>query len=162
MSEIAAVKVWTEYEAVLIYLIRIVGDEADPSCEGILCDNISLNKLRLYLLKIIFDTLHHLHYFSLKFSGSWGCWLEFWSKWYLIVLKSGKISRLIHFWHGSLLDLLQFLNWNLCCIWRNLRRLWWSKGGINEIVDFLLTDSPMWIWDGFHLRLLLLKEEHHH
>ena len=46
VPEVASIQVGTQNEAVLIYFVGIIWDEPYPRCESILCDNISLDKLR--------------------------------------------------------------------------------------------------------------------
>jgi hypothetical protein len=40
VSKVAPVEVRAQNEAVLVHLVRVVGDEADTCSEGILCDHI--------------------------------------------------------------------------------------------------------------------------
>ena len=40
VSKVAPVEVGAQNEAVLVHLVRVVGDEADTCSEGILCDHI--------------------------------------------------------------------------------------------------------------------------
>jgi hypothetical protein len=50
VSEVASVEVGAQNEAVLVHFIWVVRDEADTCSEGILCDDIPFDQLRLDLL----------------------------------------------------------------------------------------------------------------
>lgn len=55
VSKVASVEVWAQNEAVLVHFVRVVRDEADTCSEGILCDHVPFDQLRLDLLTFTLD-----------------------------------------------------------------------------------------------------------
>ena len=145
VSEIAAIQVGTEDEGVLVYFIRVVGNESHSSCECVLCYDVSLNehwsKCRLRSF---------CHTLAWKHSG-WGrgSRLEFVVKRDLVLLLLCEVSRLT--------DSSLFRRWIL----RLMGASWRGDLLIHKVID-LLRSLTVWLWDLVDFRLLLLKQKHHH
>ena len=73
VSEVASVEVGAQNEAVLVYFVRVVRNEADTCSEGILGDDVPFDQLRLDLLTFTLDARHHLDDLPLKFGRRGRC-----------------------------------------------------------------------------------------
>lgn len=137
MTKTASIQVWTQNEAILINLIRIIRNESNSCCKSILCDHISLNQHWLNNL-IHFPSWHSL---TMNLSWSRRSWLEFWIERNLIL--RWKIWRL------TIFDVLLFLNRIICNLlnWLLL---------FEKVIYFLWSYLTMGIWYWFDFGLLLL------
>jgi len=45
VTEIASIQIWTENEAVLINLVRVIWNVSHTSCKGVFCNHVSFYKL---------------------------------------------------------------------------------------------------------------------
>ena len=73
VSEIASVEVGAQNEAVLVHFVRVIRNEANTCSEGILCDDVPFNQLRLDLLTFPLNARHHFDDLPLKFGRRGRC-----------------------------------------------------------------------------------------